>query len=196
MVFGIVLWVIGPGILTHAIPAAFGLVFAVIVTQAAIRDLFLGKVETDGHARLAPGVPLALAGLVYGLAVWAVLSLFVFPLWAGLVEVGSAACPGLGIESLLGHILFGLVLGIVFGFTVSVERPALSSCEESGERRRRETVSNRSVSSCVRRSSGSIWLARGFDWGHHRASLRRTGISATEIPSSLDCRRNCFLPTR
>jgi uncharacterized membrane protein YagU involved in acid resistance len=75
-----------------------------------------------GFAAVAARVPGAntgrrvALGLAYGVVLWAVLAALVMPVWLDLV--GSAAdppLPNVGAQSLVGHAVYGLVLGGVYG---------------------------------------------------------------------------------
>lgn len=76
---------------------AFG--FAAAVTESRLSE-FVG--------RRGGGVIL---GTVYGLVLWVFAGGIVFPLWLGAVGASAPAVPDLTMESLAGHVLYGLVLG-------------------------------------------------------------------------------------
>lgn len=132
-VFGVWMMVVTPNVIEAAIPALygvnetlilgaalhlihgviFGLIFAVIVEIDVIQNL----VEREPMlSDLTPNVQAMLAGLVYGLVLWVLLSVIVMPVW--LETVGFAdgpVIPNLAIESLVGHLGYGLILGAVYG---------------------------------------------------------------------------------
>ncbi|RQG92573.1 hypothetical protein [Natrarchaeobius chitinivorans] len=139
--FGILMWVFDPDILTAAIPAiygfepvgvagwgihiAHGIVLGIVFGFLVTRDLILGAVtmnpETDVLSQTAIAARIVAAGFVFGLAIWAILPLIVLPVW--LEAIGTEAAgefPAIAVESLVGHLLFGTVLGIVFAATVDV----------------------------------------------------------------------------
>lgn len=143
--FGVLAWVLDPEIVAVAIPAIYGLtpvgvvgwgihvahgivlglVFGLLVT----RDLFLSFLLTDAADEAVSGTGLALrvvgAGVVYGLAIWAILPLLVLPVWSEAVAGGAAGeFPTAAPETLFGHLLFGTVLGLVFAATVDLSEHA------------------------------------------------------------------------
>ncbi|WIV67911.1 hypothetical protein [Natrialbaceae archaeon AArc-T1-2] len=141
-VFGLLIWLIDPAIVEDAVPgiygleatgvggwlihlvhgAALGIVFGFLVT----RDLFLGiirtDVETDAIASTGEMARVTAAGFVYGLAVWSILPVVVLPLWVEVFGADPAAgFPAFAVESLVGHLVFGLLLGFVFATTVDLQ---------------------------------------------------------------------------
>lgn len=156
-VFGLLMWLMDPEIVAAAIPSLYGidprgpagwaihlahgailgLVFGFLLTRPLIMGVLSADVETDVIAGMGMVVRTALAGLAFGLAVWAVLPLLVLPIWTELIGAAEAAMfPAAAVESLLGHALFGIVLGTVFGVVVSepvdeVETPFEDRSSES-----------------------------------------------------------------
>ncbi|MFA9501529.1 hypothetical protein ACERIM_01975 [Natrinema sp. H-ect1] len=144
--FGIVMWLVSPDVLTEAIPALFGLeptgavgwainvghgvalglVFGLLVTREFVLGVIRADVETDALSRAGMAVRLIGAGFVYGLAVWTVLPLLILPVWIDAVGgSGAGFLTGASTSALLGHALFGIVLGAVFAATVDLrDRPA------------------------------------------------------------------------
>lgn len=141
--FGALLWMAEPQALAAAIPAAYGLpavgilgwtihlahgailgiVFGLLVTRRPILGTLQANVETDALARTGLGARMIAAGFVYGLAIWAVLPLIVLPAVAGAVDPVAAAIadfPAAASESLLGHLLFGTIIGAVFAATIDL----------------------------------------------------------------------------
>lgn len=141
VLFGAVLWVIDPAIITESVPAIYGLetagtagwlfhlahglvlgsVFGFLVTRGLILGALMADTETDILAAMGPGLRLTLAGFVYGLLVWTLLPVLVLPIWAA-VGVGETAFPALAFETLVGHLLYGLLLGALFALVVNLER--------------------------------------------------------------------------
>ncbi|WP_226481430.1 hypothetical protein [Natrinema amylolyticum] len=139
--FGIVVWLVNPEIISSAIPALYGLdlaspvgwainiahgivlgiVFGLLVTRDLVLGVLKTDVETDALSQTGILLRMVGAGLVYGLVVWTVLPLLVLPLWIDAVggsgaDVLTTAATG----TLLGHTLFGIVLGAVFAATVDL----------------------------------------------------------------------------
>lgn len=55
-------------------------------------------------------------GLVYGAVLWLVSMSVVMPLWLGALGTTSLPLPWLDPMTLMGHLVYGLVLGVVFPF--------------------------------------------------------------------------------
>lgn len=144
LLFGGVLWLVDPAIITETVPAIYGLetvgtagwifhvvhglvlgiVFGFLVSRDPILGTLMADVETGFIAAMGPSLRLALAGVVYGLAVWTVLPLLVLPLW---VTIGGIADPGFPVvaaEGLFGHLLYGLLLGALFSVFVETAEAA------------------------------------------------------------------------
>lgn len=155
LLFGAVLWLVDPAIITEDVPAIYGLetagtagwlfhlahglvlgsVFGFLVTRDPIFGTLMADVETGFLAAMGPGLRLTLAGFVYGLAVWALLPVIVLPIWTA-VGVGEPAFPGLAFESLVGHLLYGLLLGALFALVAELEsdvKAAEAPFEEADE---------------------------------------------------------------
>jgi uncharacterized membrane protein YagU involved in acid resistance len=94
------------GWLVHLVNSAiFGVVFAAVAVQPSVR----GYVDSLGSS-LATGV-------VYGVAVWVVGAVVVMPLWLQAVGFPNApALPNVSMGSLVGHVVYGAVLGLVFPY--------------------------------------------------------------------------------
>lgn len=144
--FGLLLWLFDPGIVEATIPAAYGLeatgaagwaihiahgivlglVFALLITREMALSVIRANVETDALATTGAVLRIVGAGLVFGLVLFTILPLLVLPVWASAIGGGAAAdFPTAAAESLLGHLLFGVVLGIVFAATVDLRGLAL-----------------------------------------------------------------------
>lgn len=143
--FGVVMWLFDPEVLTGAIPAIYGfdpssvigmtihilhgivlgLVFGFLVTRPAVLGTLRTNVETEAVSEFGLTIRVIAAGFVFGLAVWAILPVLVLPVWAELGATTAGGFPGFAVESMLGHMVFGLVLGLVFAVAVDLqERPA------------------------------------------------------------------------
>ncbi|MDF9745322.1 hypothetical protein [Natrinema salsiterrestre] len=139
--FGIVMWVLEPGVLAAAIPALYGIepvglvgwaihiahgallgiVFGLLVTRPRVLGVLRTDVETSALSRIGIVVRTTAAGFVYGLTVWTVLPLLVLPAWIAAVGAsGAEALTSIAAGSLLGHLVFGTVLGAVFAATVDL----------------------------------------------------------------------------
>ncbi|WP_137284160.1 DUF6789 family protein [Halorussus salinisoli] len=81
---------------------ALGVAFAVVAGV-------VGSGESTGRS--------AALGVGYGVVLWVILAALVMPIWLG--AVGSPANPPLpnfDPQSLVGHVVYGLVLGVVFPY--------------------------------------------------------------------------------
>ncbi|RQG89899.1 hypothetical protein EA462_07765 [Natrarchaeobius halalkaliphilus] len=139
--FGLIMWLVDPEILSGAIPAIYGLeavgvvgwgihlahgavlglVFGYVVSRDPVLGVLKTTPETEVLSRTGVTLRVIAAGFVFGLAIWAILPLIVLPVW--LETIGTQAAgdfPGIAIESLIGHVLFGTVLGIVFAIGVDL----------------------------------------------------------------------------
>lgn len=138
--FGIVMLLLEPGTLEAAIPSIYGLepsgplgwgihiahgivlglLFGLLVTRPWILGVLRTDVETDVLSRSGIILRLIGAGLVYGITVWAILPLLVLPVWVSTLGVGEQTFSSVAAGSLLGHALFGVVLGAVFAAIVDL----------------------------------------------------------------------------
>lgn len=156
LLFGVLLWAIDPDIVAVAIPAIYGfnpagaigwalhlvhgsvlgIVFGFLVSREPILGALTADVETDFIAAMGPGIRLTLAGAVYGLAVWAILPVIVLPIWMAVAGVTDPRFPAIAFESLVGHLLFGLLLGALFSVfveTASEAKETEAPFEETSE---------------------------------------------------------------
>jgi uncharacterized membrane protein YagU involved in acid resistance len=115
--FGAMMSVMMTPVIETAIPAMYGLSGGL---AGWIIHVSHGAVIGVAFAALAepfldsPGQTL-LAGALYGVVVWAVLAVLVMPVWlqtAGFA--GAPAVPNVSQQSLVGHVVYGLVLGGAF----------------------------------------------------------------------------------
>lgn len=148
LLFGGVLWAVDPAIVSETIPAVYGLdpsvttgaafhlahglvlgvVFGFLVTREPILGALTADVETGFIAAIGPSARITLAGLVYGLAIWGLLPVLVLPAWGTVSGVGNPAFPVVVLESLVGHLLYGVLLGGVFSALVET-RPEAEQTE-------------------------------------------------------------------
>lgn len=150
--FGLLMWAFEPDVLAGAIPGIYGLepigvagwaihiahgvvlglIFGFLVTRPPILGIVKTSAETDALSRTGVMFRVIAAGFVFGLAIWAILPVLVLPVWVEAIGAEAAAeFPATAVESMVGHLLFGLVLGIVFAVTIDLgDRPARSPFEE------------------------------------------------------------------
>lgn len=155
LLFGIVLWLIDPAAVTEAIPAVYGLdpgavgwgfhilhgivlgiIFGFLVSRGPVMGALTADVETGFIATLGPTARVTLAGMVYGLAIWALLPVVILPVVTGIGGTAEPTFPGVAIESLLGHLLYGLLVGWLFSVFVETGAEAARAdapFEEAGD---------------------------------------------------------------
>ncbi|MCU4750987.1 hypothetical protein OB919_03160 [Halobacteria archaeon AArc-curdl1] len=140
--FGGLLWLVEPTIITETIPAIYGLEpgaagwgfhllhglllgigFGLLISRPLVLGTITATVETDPLEALGPGARITMAGIVYGLAIWALLPVIAQTIWITVTGMADTTFPTIAFESLVGHLLWGLVLGAVFSLFVEV-RPA------------------------------------------------------------------------
>ncbi len=80
----------------------FALVFAAAVVRTDYRD--------------AGPAPMAALGAGYGVVLWLVAAAIAMPLWMSAVGLAAPAIPNLDVNSLVGHLVYGALLGAVFAF--------------------------------------------------------------------------------
>jgi hypothetical protein len=122
LVFGLQMALMNPGPLQGAIPAMYGLAFpnglagfTIHIAHGAVLGVGFAAVVGLADLSRAPAGKQVGAGLVYGIVLWAVLAVVVMPVWLGAVGFPNApSLPNVGVGSLLGHALYGVVLGAVY----------------------------------------------------------------------------------
>ncbi|WP_255169734.1 hypothetical protein [Natrononativus amylolyticus] len=150
--FGIVMWLFDPEIVAAAIPAIYGLeptgvvgwgihvahgavlgvVFAFLVTRELVLGVLQADVETEAISRTNVMLRIVGAGFAFGLLIWAVLPVLVLPVWtAALGTAAAGEFPTIAVESMVGHLVFGTVMGAVFAVTIDLtDRPTDDTLEE------------------------------------------------------------------
>lgn len=138
LLFGGLLWVIDPNIVTETIPAIYGVspvapvgwvfhlihglvlgvVFGFLVTRPPIFGTLTADVETDFLDARGLSARLTAAGVVYGLAVWTALPVIALSIWVALGIVSNPEFPSTALVSLVGHLLYGFLLGALFSVFV------------------------------------------------------------------------------
>ena len=74
--------------------------------------LLVGAIDLGN--RLGTTGPIVAAGLVYGIVLWLVLASFVMPAWVGAMTEMATTVPTWNGQSLLGHAVYGLILGVAY----------------------------------------------------------------------------------
>jgi uncharacterized membrane protein YagU involved in acid resistance len=122
LAFGAMMSVLTPGVLQMAIPAMYGiegpagaLGWAIHMSHGAV--IGVGFAAVAGlRPDLGDSVGTSLGvGAAYGLLVWVALAVIAMPIWLGAVGfAGAPPLPNVGVESLVGHVVYGAVLGGVY----------------------------------------------------------------------------------
>jgi len=116
---GVMLTMQMPGVIEVAIPSMYGLSglaagWVVHLFHSAVLGVAFAAVAAAVGAADSVGRGAAV-GVAYGAVLWVVLAALVMPVWLG--AVGSPANPPLpnfNPMSLVGHVVYGLVLGVAF----------------------------------------------------------------------------------
>lgn len=119
LVFGIQMAVMNPGPLQGAIPAMYGFAFpnglvgfSIHIAHGAVLGVVFAAIVGTAGLSGEPAQKQVGAGLGYGLVVWAALAVVVMPIWLQAVGFPMApSLPNVGVGSLIGHALYGVVLG-------------------------------------------------------------------------------------
>lgn len=150
--FGVLMWLFDPGIVDAAIPALYGvepagivgwgihlghgavlgLVFGFFVTREFVLGALRTDVDTEALSETGVVMRVAAAGFAFGMAVWAILPVLVLPAWFQAVGAETTdEFSAVAVESLAGHLLFGVVLGLVFAIVVDLtDRPIEALVDE------------------------------------------------------------------
>ncbi|GAA0543285.1 histidine kinase [Halorubrum ejinorense] len=119
LVFGAMMSALTPGVLEMAIPAMYGVGgpagavgWAIHMGHGAVLGVaFAGIVDLRPELSESIGASLGV-GAGYGLLVWVALAVIAMPIWLGAVGFpGAPPLPNVGVESLVGHVVYGIVLG-------------------------------------------------------------------------------------
>lgn len=136
--FGALMWFVNPTFLRSSIPALYGLeprglfgwsvhlfhgivlgiVFGAVVSRAVVHDALV-PADPDQLGPGGLGIRLVGGGVAYGIAVWALVPVLALPILsdpAGADAWGTLSIAGS--ESLVGHVVFGLLLGVVYAAIV------------------------------------------------------------------------------
>ena len=127
VVFGLMLQGMMRPVLAGAIPALWGLSglpagwVVHLVNSAVLGLLFAAVVEATGLEAYAGEIRSGWApGLAWGLVLWVVGAALVMPLWLAAVGFPQAPpFPNLSPQSIPGHAVYGVVLGLVYAFVRS-----------------------------------------------------------------------------
>lgn len=120
LVFGAMMSAMMTPVMEMAIPAMYGIEgpaglvgWVIHMSNSAVLGVVFGILA--GRADLERSGLTVGVGLVYGAALWITLAVVVMPIWLGAVGFpGAPPLPNVNPLSLVGHLAYGLVLGIVY----------------------------------------------------------------------------------
>ncbi len=122
LVFGALMTMMTPGVLQMGIPAMYGVEgpagavgWAIHMSHGAVLGVvFAAAAGLKPDLGDSVGASVG-AGAGYGLLVWLALAVIVMPIWLSAVGFpGAPPLPNIGVESLVGHVAYGAVLGGVY----------------------------------------------------------------------------------
>ena len=120
-VMGVMLTTVMTPVIEVAIPAMYGLSggaagWVLHMSHSAVLGVaFVGLANALGVSEDLPRS--AGLGVAYGVALWVILAALVMPVWLGAVGfAGAPPLPNFNPTSLVGHVVYGGVLGAVFPF--------------------------------------------------------------------------------
>lgn len=139
VIFGGLLWLVDPTIVTEEIPQVYsfdggdltgwvfhlvhglvlGIVFGFFITRQPVLGTITANVETPVLDAMGPSVRIIFAGLVYGMVIWVLIPGVFLSI---LVTFGDMTdpFPVASIYNLLGHLLYGMLLGALVSFFVDI----------------------------------------------------------------------------
>jgi len=107
-----------PDIIGGAIPGLYGLSggvagWTIHMAHSAVLGVVFAAIASPTGYDETLGKSLG-AGIVYGLVLWAVLGAIVMPAWVGAVLPANPPVPNINPMSLVGHVVYGGVLGVLY----------------------------------------------------------------------------------
>ncbi|WP_224448236.1 histidine kinase [Haloprofundus salilacus] len=118
-VMGMMLSLMMTPVIEMAIPALWGLSgglegWVIHMANSAILGVVFAAIAGVANLGESTGRSAA-AGVAYGVVLWVVLAAFVMPIWLGAVGFPEVPpLPNFDPMSLVGHVVYGLVLGAVY----------------------------------------------------------------------------------
>jgi len=157
VIFGAVLWVVEPTTVTEAIPEMYGLdgggvtgwafhllhgvvlgtIFGFVITREPLLGTLTADINTPFLDALSINARMIGAGFAYGLAVWVFGPGLIFLVLSTLGDVTNPLPLG-SVYNLLGHLLYGTLLGFLVSLFMDLETEAHESdapFEETSENR-------------------------------------------------------------
>lgn len=155
LLFGLLIWVNSPDVFADSIPLFYGLesavitgwilhllhgtvlgiVFAIIATRPLVFDTITEPVETDILKGLSASSRFGLLGLVYGIAIWTIIPFLGLSILGSLEPINEVGFPGAAIDMIIGHVIFGIIVGVSFSSVVPARTDRLEASATSGNAR-------------------------------------------------------------
>lgn len=119
VVFGAMMAMMMPEIMEMAIPGMYGLSgalagWALHLFHSAVLGVVFAALAGVALGRPASMAKLVGLGVVYGAVLWVVLASFVMPAWVGAMLPMNPPVPDFNPMSLVGHVVYGAILGAVY----------------------------------------------------------------------------------
>jgi len=102
----------------------FGVVFGFIVTRKSVLRFLISNPNQRHFQQQGPSMRLTVLGMCYGLLIWLSIPLVLLPFSAFLSGGTYPDFPAATVESLLGHLTFGGVLGFIFANFINISASA------------------------------------------------------------------------
>jgi hypothetical protein len=120
--FGALMAVQMPAMLEMGIPAMYGLEGGLVgwiihVSHGAVLGVVFAAVLAVAGQSQRGVIRTTALGLAYGVVVWIGLAVIVMPIWLSIVGFPMAPpLPNVDVGSLVGHAVYGVVLGVAYAF--------------------------------------------------------------------------------
>jgi uncharacterized membrane protein YagU involved in acid resistance len=120
LAMGVMLTVQMTPVIEVAIPAMYGLTgglagWVMHMAHSAVLGVAFAAAASAAPSLAADQRRTVGAGLAYGAVLWAVLAVLVMPVWLGAVGFpGAPPFPNVSVMSLVGHLVYGAVLGVAY----------------------------------------------------------------------------------
>lgn len=97
-------------------PDALGLGFGIHLFHGAVFGLIFAAALSVGPLREWADSRLGVVGLAvaYGVLVWVVAAVVVMPIWLSVMTGAGPGVPNVNMQSLVGHVVYGLGLGLAY----------------------------------------------------------------------------------
>lgn len=119
LVFGAMMSMMMPDIIEGAIPGMYGLSGGLAgwflhMSHAAILGVVFAAIADVRPALSSSTGSGVTSGIVYGIVLWIILAVIVMPIWVGAMTPAEPPLPNINVQSLLGHLVYGTILGGIY----------------------------------------------------------------------------------